>query len=110
MKNPTRITWVDPTQYEDGTPFTAPDFVAYELGRSSSPTVDPTEVLLVLPVALGVGQSPIPDAVRATRGLQYIFLRTRDVDDEVSVWSSPGAEVQFTRRPLAPTSVDSSIG
>jgi hypothetical protein len=107
-KNPQNILWKDPTTYTDGSTFTLADFKAYELGASASASTPPTSALLSLPVSLGVGKSPIPDTVKDIRGVQYLYLRTLDNYGQTSVWSSPGVEVQFTGRPLAPSSVDCS--
>lgn len=106
MKNPKQISWADPTTYEDGSAFLATDFKAYELGHSTTKTA-PANALLALPVAFGVGKSPIPDQVKGTLGISYIFLRTIDQAGQISDWSLP-VEVQFTGRPLAPKSVITS--
>lgn len=105
VKNPQTISWNDPTQFEDGSPFEAPDFKAYELG--SDPNSGSITPLLSLPVAFGVGSSPIPDEVRSTRGRQWIYLRTLDNYGQVSEWSN-GVEVHFTGRPFPPSSVNCS--
>ncbi len=98
--NPREITWSDPTQREDGTSFGAADLRAYELGvvnAQGAPTV-----LLALPVAYGVGRSPIPDALRAVTGKpQSIALRTVDSFGLTSDWTAP-VEVAFVARPRAP--------
>jgi hypothetical protein len=107
-RNPQNILWKDPTTYTDGSAFGASDFKAYELGASTSASTPPTSALLSLPVTLGVGKSPIPDAVKDIRGVQFLHLRTLDNYGQFSEWSSPGVEVQFTGRPLAPSSVDCS--
>jgi hypothetical protein len=99
--NPQTLHWTDPTTFEDGSPFGASDFRAYELGTAAQETGTPVPVL-VLPTNLGVGQSPIPDAVRSTRGLSYLFLRTLDNYGQNSAWSN-AVEVRFTGRPLAPS-------
>jgi hypothetical protein len=103
VKNPKQISWKDPVAYEDGSAFTATDFRAYELGHSKS-TTPPANALLALPVAFGVGTSPIPDQVKQTLGTSFLFLRTVDYTGQTSVWTAP-VEVRFTGRPLAPDSV-----
>lgn len=105
IKNPSKMSWTDPTKYEDGSAFTAADFKAYEVGYSTSVT-PPADALLALPVAFGVGTSPIPDAAKQL-GTGYIFLRTVDNQNQISVWSLP-VEVRFTGRPFAPTSLSAS--
>lgn len=106
MKNPTKLLWTDPTTFEDGSPFGASDFKAYELGASPTAGTQPTAALLALPTKLGVGQSPIPDAVKNTKGKQYLSLRTLDNYGQTSDWSNQ-VEVVFTGRPFAPSSVSS---
>lgn len=99
--NPTVLRWTDPTTRTDGSPFGAADFVAYELG--SSPDGSNVTALLSLPTAFGVGQSPIPSAVSDVRNtISFLHLRTVAVGGQVSDWT-PGVEVLFAARPLAPT-------
>jgi len=101
-KNPKQIEWTDPTTYEDGTPFGASEFKAYELGAAQEAEGDVTP-LLVLPTAYGVGASPIPDAVVDVKDrVQWIALRTIAKTDEVSEWSGR-LPVIYTRVPLAPS-------
>lgn len=99
--NATELRWTDPTHFEDGTPFGASDFKAYELGTTASQGAEPQPVL-TLPTALGVGYSPIPDIVKATKGTSYLALRTLDNYGQMSDWSN-AVEVRFTGRPLAPS-------
>ena len=102
IKNPTSISWTDPTQFEDGSPFGASDFKAYELGVDEGSGPVP---LLALPTALGVGTSPIPDEARSVKGRDLlIHLRTLDNYGQISEWSN-GVTVRFTGRPLAPASL-----
>jgi hypothetical protein len=100
-KNPKEILWTDTNRYEDGSEFTASDFKAYELGFNNQP-VAPAEPVVVMPTAFGVGRAPMPDAVKESRGIGYLYLRVRDNADQVSDWAGP-VEVRFTGRPLAPT-------
>lgn len=105
IKNPTTLRWQDPTTFEDGSPFEPADFLAYELGVDNNDGSGP-QALLSLPVALGVGVSPIPDAAKEVRGRDFLLhLRTLDNYGQVSDWSMPGVEVRFTGRPLAPASL-----
>ena len=101
VNNPKELLWTDPTTFEDGSPFGAADFRGYELGTSTAPGAEPVPVL-VLPVNLGVGRSPIPDVVKERKGLSYLYLRTLDNYDQMSIWTNP-VEVRFTGRPLAPS-------
>ena len=104
IKNPQNIRWTDPTTFEDGSPFDASDFRAYELGVDKGDGVGPV-ALLSLPVSLGVGVSPIPDEAKATKGRDLlIHLRTLDNYGQTSEWSN-GASVRFTGRPFAPSSL-----
>ena len=101
-KNPTEITWTDTSQYVDGTPFGPADLRGYELGVKENLETDYVP-LLVLPVAYGVGVSPIPDAVKDRKNvLQYLGLRTVATNGESSEWTGP-VPVQFVSVPLAPT-------
>ena len=99
--NPLELLWTDPTTFEDGSPFGASDFKAYELGSSTQASGPPVPVL-VLPTNLGVGKSPIPDSVKAVKGTSYLYLRTLDNYGQISAWTNP-LEVRFTGRPLAPS-------
>ena len=94
MLNPTRLIWTDPTTREDDSPFVAADFKAYELGVRDVADFTP---LLVLPTAFGVGESPIPDAIKGRRR-SVIALRTIDQQDVVSAWST-SVEVAFVGPP-----------
>lgn len=101
-KNPQDLQWTDPVSYVDGTPFGANDLLGYEFGVKQDLLADYTPVL-VLPVAYGVGFSPMPDAVKETKNvIQYIALRTVAKNGESSEWTGP-IPVQFVSVPLAPT-------
>lgn len=102
--NPTRMMWADPTTYTDGSAFGAADFQAYELGVGDG--TGAVTALLALPVAFGVGESPIPDAVRDNVGpVQWIHLRTLDNYGGVSAWSN-GVDVRFTSAPFPPSGLE----
>lgn len=98
--NPTVIEWEDVREREDGTAFGAADLRAYELGVDDSTDPDGVTALLALPVAYGVGQSPIPDFVKDYRAAT-LFLRCVDSNGIASDWSA-GIEVGFISRPRAP--------
>lgn len=98
------LSWTDTTSYTDGTPFTAADFKAYELGVADTALGSVTP-LLVLPVNLGVGTAPIPDSIKSVVGRsQFLALRTIDVKDQASEWSGR-VEVRYTGVPLAPSAL-----
>ncbi len=99
--NPKQITWTDPRDRVDGTPFGAADFKAFELGTGPSET-GPFTGVLSLPVGFGVGVSPIPDQVAATKGVQFVSLRTVDVQGLTSDWAVPGVDIEFLAVPRAP--------
>jgi hypothetical protein len=98
--NPQTIRWTDPSTRQDGSPFGASDFRAYELGAASNPTADPV-ALLALPTAYGTGSSPIPSQVSDTRNVsQFLALRTLDNLGLTSAWSNR-VEVAFAVPPMA---------
>jgi len=98
------MLWADPTQFTDGSPFTAADFKAYELGvGDGTGTVTP---VLALPVAFGVGESPIPTQVAESTGVvQWLHLRTLDNYGQMSDWSN-GIDVRFTSAPFPPSGLE----
>ncbi len=95
--NPRIIEWDDVREREDGSPFGAADLRAYELGVGTDDGVEP---LLALPVAYGVGQSPIPDAVKELKAAT-LHLRCVDFSGLASDWSA-GIAVAFVSRPRVP--------
>lgn len=98
------LSWTDTAAYTDGTPFTAANFKAYELGVSDTANGAVTP-LLVLPVNFGVGTAPMPDAIKGVVGRsQFLALRTIDVRDQTSAWSGR-VEVRYTGVPLAPSAL-----
>ena len=102
--NPTRILWADPTQFTDGSAFGASDFKAYELGIGDGS--GNVSALLALPVAFGVGESPIPTAVSDVTGaVQWIHMRTLDNYGRMSDWSN-GVDVRFTSAPFPPSGLE----
>lgn len=97
MANPTRIHWLGPTQYVDGTPYGAADHGGYDVELNG-------QLLLSIPFAWNSANTyELPLAgLPVKQGVNTVRVRTVAANGQVSVYTAP-ATFQYASVPNAPT-------
>jgi hypothetical protein len=102
--NPSTISWTNPTQYVDGTPFGPEDFAGYEFGYRPVNTGD-YALTVAVPVTFSVTSLDLSALSLPQLVDLDLSMRTVARNGEVSEWADPVQIRYDQRRPLAPSAV-----
>lgn len=101
--NPTKLSWVPPSKYVDGSAFGATDFAGYELGYRPLASTTPFTGAVAIPVAFNITSVDLATLTLPQNTDLELAMRTLAKNGQASDWSN-FVEVRFdTRRPLAPS-------